>query len=213
MKTRFTKSLVLLLAAIMAAVALPIYAGAESIGFEEAKASKIFSECDAKGHCWSPSYPEPTPGTVLSTGSSGNYVRWLQECLNMFGYNCGTIDGYYGNSTKNAVTAFQRKYSLGADGIFGRKTHTMIRLILCQPGPIEYYYYFKVTATSGLNVRSSTTTSASIIGALNYGATVRITDFSQKSDGNIWGRISYNGRVGYICMYLKSASAWYITAV
>ncbi|MBQ4429050.1 MAG: peptidoglycan-binding protein [Clostridia bacterium] len=131
MKTRFTKSLVLLLAAIMAAVALPIYAGAESIGFED----KISSETATKGYCWQPSYPEPKYGTVLSIDSSGNYVCWLQECLNMLGFNCGTVDGWYGNNTRNGVRAFQRRYHLDVDGIFGPQTHAMIRSCLMS-GPI-----------------------------------------------------------------------------
>lgn len=61
--------------------------------------------------------------SVLSkVGSRGNEVRQIQNKLKQLGYYKGTVDGIYGNNTKNAVIAFQKNCGLTADGIAGPKT-------------------------------------------------------------------------------------------
>lgn len=62
----------------------------------------------------------------ISKGYSGNCVRALQIILNTYGYNCGTVDGVFGNNTKSAVIKFQDKKNLVEDGIVGKLTWTMI---------------------------------------------------------------------------------------
>lgn len=52
-------------------------------------------------------------------GSSGPMVTYLQERLASLGYNVGTIDGQYGESTKDAVMAFQKVERLTRDGEAG----------------------------------------------------------------------------------------------
>lgn len=60
---------------------------------------------------------------VLSkVGSRGNEVRNIQRKLKQLGYYNGSVDGIYGNNTKNAVIAFQRNCGLTADGIAGPRT-------------------------------------------------------------------------------------------
>jgi GH25 family lysozyme M1 (1,4-beta-N-acetylmuramidase) len=59
---------------------------------------------------------------TLFKGSAGNNVRWLQTELNNRGYNCGKVDGSFGNKTEKAVIAFQKANGLKADGICGPKT-------------------------------------------------------------------------------------------
>ena len=209
MKTKLTKVIAMMFVVLMVVTALPVYAGsADSINCDETKASKILPKEDTKGHCWWPSYPEPPMGTELGTwmNYSSNYVKWLQECLNMLGYNCGTVDGWYGNNTRNAVRSFQQAKRLVADGIFGDNTHMAIMLSISD-GPVQYY--FKVTARSGLNVRSSMSTSSSnnIVTALSYGSVVLLEGYYKSSNGDIWTRYGNN----YVCAYSASAGKWYIT--
>lgn len=64
---------------------------------------------------------------TLQYGSSGVYVKFLQYALNYLGYNCGTVDGDFGNNTKNAVKNFQKAKKLTKDGIVGTQTWTAIR--------------------------------------------------------------------------------------
>ncbi len=59
---------------------------------------------------------------VLKMGMSGSDVKALQNVLTRSGYSCGSVDGVYGQATKNAVMSFQRSNGLTADGIAGSKT-------------------------------------------------------------------------------------------
>ncbi|OKP83844.1 spore cortex-lytic enzyme [Paenibacillus sp. P32E] len=65
----------------------------------------------------------PAFGTVpLRVGSSGQDVYELQGRLKHLGYYDGAIDSQFGTKTKNAVTWFQWKFGIEADGIVGAKT-------------------------------------------------------------------------------------------
>ena len=59
---------------------------------------------------------------VLEVGSSGSDVTAVQKKLIQWGYLSGTADGRYGEATRNAVAAFQRKNGLSADGRVGPAT-------------------------------------------------------------------------------------------
>ena len=68
------------------------------------------------------------PGTPLKTGSTGLDVQTVQTYLNRIRRNYPAIpaitdaDGDFQNSTKAAVTAFQRIFNLTPDGIVGKGT-------------------------------------------------------------------------------------------
>lgn len=59
-------------------------------------------------------------------GQSGANVKKLQRALNALGFNCGSVDGQFGDKTLAAVKKFQRssKYggAISADGIVGANT-------------------------------------------------------------------------------------------
>lgn len=59
---------------------------------------------------------------ALRIGDSGQNVRALQQRLAALGYYTGKIDGSFGTSTAQAVTAFQKANKLTADGVVGPKT-------------------------------------------------------------------------------------------
>ncbi len=59
---------------------------------------------------------------ILRVGSSGNLVKYLQFNLKILGYSVGSVDGRFGNNTKEAVIAFQQANGLTPDGIVGRQT-------------------------------------------------------------------------------------------
>ncbi len=58
----------------------------------------------------------------LKLGSSGEEVKSVQTKLKRWGYYSGSIDGVYGEETKKAVIAFQKKNGLTADGVVGDAT-------------------------------------------------------------------------------------------
>lgn len=68
---------------------------------------------------------EETPVVVtyptIRQGAKGDIVVQLQDLLAKTGSSL-TIDGIFGNGTRSAVQAFQKKYGLVVDGIVGPKT-------------------------------------------------------------------------------------------
>jgi tetratricopeptide (TPR) repeat protein len=79
-----------------------------------------------------PAVPEPASSLtlgddeVLRLGKRGDAVQKLQEALSALGYTIGTADGKFGDGTRQAVQAFQRKNGLKADGVVGPQTFRTI---------------------------------------------------------------------------------------
>ena len=72
------------------------------------------------------------PGTTLRRGSTGSNVEQVQFWLrlaadNYSGLSHVTVDGSYGPATVRAVTAFQNRFSLAADGVTGRSTWNKLK--------------------------------------------------------------------------------------
>ena len=61
-------------------------------------------------------------------------MKQLQEWLNQLGYDCGTVDGKYGDKTVAAVKLYQRNHGLTDDGIAGDKTQASIALEIAKQG-------------------------------------------------------------------------------
>lgn len=70
---------------------------------------------------------------VLRVGSTGSDVSDLQARLTELGYYTGTIDGKYSTGTQSAVTEFQSRNGLTADGIAGRATQDKLYSASAQP--------------------------------------------------------------------------------
>lgn len=62
----------------------------------------------------------------LSMGDEGKEVEVLQGLLVCNGYSSAYVDGGFGNGTKSAVIAFQKKKKLVADGIAGPATFSAL---------------------------------------------------------------------------------------
>lgn len=62
-----------------------------------------------------------SPSDSVKLGDSGDGVTQIQNALKAAGYKV-TVDGKFGPQTDTAVRAFQKKNSLGQDGIVGPKT-------------------------------------------------------------------------------------------
>lgn len=68
--------------------------------------------------------------------------------------------------------------------------------------PTFVAYKAKVTPSNGLNVRTGPGTSYKKLGALKCGTVVTV-----KEEKSGWGRIAYNGQIGWICLaYVKKVS-------
>ncbi len=64
----------------------------------------------------------PKTYETLRPGDESGKVKTLQKRLIALGYLTGDADGKYGSGTENAVSAFQEKAGLTADGVAGNKT-------------------------------------------------------------------------------------------
>ena len=68
----------------------------------------------------------PATYKSLKRGSKSDAVAALQSRLITLGYLTGKADGNFGEQTEKAVTAFQKKNGLKADGIAGTATQTRL---------------------------------------------------------------------------------------
>ena len=67
-----------------------------------------------------------TPEPALHNGSQGEKVEKLQERLRELGYYTDVVDGQFGQGTKDAVIAFQKKNGLDPDGYAGEETQKVL---------------------------------------------------------------------------------------
>ncbi|MET1248766.1 peptidoglycan-binding protein [Sporolactobacillus sp. STCC-11] len=70
---------------------------------------------------------------LLSRGSNGNEVAYLQEMLKEIGFKTLPVDGYFGERTENSVLALQEATNIRTDGIVGPKTWRSIEKLLRHP--------------------------------------------------------------------------------
>jgi len=68
--------------------------------------------------------------TRLRKGHEGKEVSRLQEVLNAAGFDCGEVDGVFGEKTKKAVVMAQLKAGLRMTGKTNRKTRKYLAKIL-----------------------------------------------------------------------------------
>ena len=64
--------------------------------------------------------------SVLKKGCTGDSVKVLQGLLIMRGYNCGNIDGDFGDKTDKSAREFQKSKGLEVDGCVGEATWTAL---------------------------------------------------------------------------------------
>lgn len=67
-----------------------------------------------------------TAEPALHNGSQGEKVWKLQERLQALGYYTDAVDGQFGQGTKDAVIAFQKKNGLDPDGYAGEETQRVL---------------------------------------------------------------------------------------
>lgn len=82
----------------------------------------------------------PTPAPIVSRGylqkgDRGSAVTNLQTLLNKAGYNCGAIDGIFGDMTETQVRKLQVDYKLKVDGLAGNATMQVLEALTVSPAP------------------------------------------------------------------------------
>ncbi|MBT2735125.1 peptidoglycan-binding protein [Bacillus sp. ISL-7] len=80
-------------------------------------------------------YRFPVPNGSLKPGSKGNEVKQLQRALNAVYFNCGNVDGIYGDGTEDAIKRFQKVYlPYEVDGVYGPNTRKKLQAVLKSKG-------------------------------------------------------------------------------
>lgn len=62
------------------------------------------------------------PGYSFKYGSTGTYVKWIQQRLIDLKFECGGVDGNFGPKTESAVISFQKSRGISTDGHVGPTT-------------------------------------------------------------------------------------------
>lgn len=113
-----------------------------------------------------------TINTSLKKGSTGIYVRIVQQKLKTLGYHTSSVDGEYGDKTVASVKSYQTSKKLLVDGIVGNITYNHI--------------LNETKKASGSSSSSSTTPNHS---SLNYSLFTN-GHLCEKSGGNCLGQIT-----------------------
>lgn len=136
---------------------------------------------------------------VLKKGSIGSRVKQLQNVLNEK-TNCNlSIDGSFGNLTKNCVIKYQKENNLVQDGIVGPNTCNSLNGVnVSEKSDVIKTYKkdnntYAIVLESKINVRKNSTTKSEILTQLKRGTIVNIIDIS-----NNWYKININGTTGYV---------------
>ena len=81
---------------------------------------------NAKGEPTKINTMSPAPGATMRLNNTGEPVGQLQTMLRDLGYYAGEINKRYDMATRAAVTAFQKKNGLKADGLAGAATRSLL---------------------------------------------------------------------------------------
>lgn len=150
---------------------------------------------------WSGPTPTPTPTPsekpvvaqpTLKSGSTGQQVVYLQQDLNYIMSSGLATDGSFGNLTLNALKAFQTKYGLTADGIYGTQSYNkMNELINGSSGTIDIN-----TLSISINPTTAAYTGSPITPTVLISGLTLNTDYTVSYSNNVNPGTGYANIVG-----------------
>lgn len=135
---------------------------------------------------------------ILKNGMSGSDVKELQIRLKAVGFDCGDVDGIYGEQTKGAVKALQEAGKILVDGEFGPKSLYVLESFEPTEGepesptePEVVQSFIRVTGGS-VNLRSGPGTKYDAVDVAHLG------DLLPEANPDGWIPVLLNGRVCWI---------------
>lgn len=130
---------------------------------------------------------------ILRNGMTGADVEELQEYLNQLGYNCGKVDGDFGDNTEQGVREFQKAEGLVVDGEYGPKSHAAMKDALVDK-VVEKPKYVKIV-NGNCYVRTAPNTSGKQLGTAYKGEKYK---YGGETSGDGWNLIVYKNRKGWV---------------
>lgn len=135
---------------------------------------------------------------ILKKGMSGSDVKELQIRLKAVGFDCGDVDGIYGEQTKGAVKALQEAGGITVDGEFGPKSLSVLESLEPTEGepespstPETTKNMIEITGAS-VNIRSGPGTQYDAVDVVHMGDTLP----EANPDG--WFPVLLNGRICWV---------------
>lgn len=130
---------------------------------------------------------------ILRNGDSGADVEALQEYLNQLGYDCGKVDGDFGDNTEQGVREFQTAYGLEVDGEYGPKSHAALKDALVDK-PVENPKTVKIV-NGNCYVRTKPNTSGKKLGVAHKG---EVYKYGGDTSEDGWNMIVFEGQKAWV---------------
>ena len=127
--------------------------------------------------------PKGAPVMVLSSTTGSDGKTWYKVTYNG---TTGYVSGQYVSVTGTVTSGSGTTGTTGTTGTVSGTTSTT-----GTPGVIT-------NCTSGVNFRSSASSSSSKLGTLPKGATISILSSTTGSDGDTWYKVTYGATTGYV---------------
>lgn len=145
--------------------------------------------------------PVPYPNTVLSYGSRGEYVRYIQQALNIINNVFVTVpeiaeDGVYGSETQNAVNRFANLFGYPQNGMVDERLWNKINRIL---GTVQANCIFSSAESEGSRDFAGT--------VLRVGSSGGNVNYVQERINRIYTALPYIGSLVVDGMYGSKTSA------
>ena len=134
---------------------------------------------------------------ILKNGMEGADVKELQTMLIQLGYDCGSwgVDGEFGDSTQNAVEAFQTASSCAVDGEVGPETLDALRKAMeAAEAPVADARYVQIV-NGNCYVRTAPNTDGQKLGVAHRGD---VLSYQGQTSADGWNLVEYNGQNGWV---------------
>ena len=134
---------------------------------------------------------------ILKNGMEGADVKELQTMLIQLGYDCGSwgVDGEFGDSTQNAVEAFQTASSCAVDGEVGPETLDALRKAMeAAEAPVADARYVQIV-NGNCYVRTAPNTDGQKLGVAHRGD---VLSYQGQTSADGWNLVEFDGKNGWV---------------
>ena len=130
---------------------------------------------------------------ILRNGMEGEDVAEMQKYLNQLGFDCGTVDGEFGDGTEIGLREFQKAKKLEVDGEYGPKSHAALMDALDDKA-VQNPRKVKIV-NGNCYVRSAPNTSGKQLGVARKG---EVYNYGGNESEDGWHLIEFKNHNGWV---------------